>query len=475
MLKKIHSFFALFSFLIILSFWSSTLIVELFYDYNKIALIKSIIVFPGLYVLIPAIMITAISGNILAKSSTNIKLIKIKKRRMPFIALIGLFIMLPSAIYLDYLASLKLFTSTFYTVQGIELIGGGINLSLMFLNIRDSKNKSIKKTQEAKRIDVHHHILPKEYLEKLDSIGISKSLGVSFPDWTPEMSLKFMDKTKIKTAIMSISSPGVSFKDNKEFSLGISRLCNEYMAKVKKDYPMRFGGFASIPLHFVKESIDELTYAIDELGLDGVCLMTNYDGKYLGDESFEEFFKEMNKRKTIVFIHPIDPAEKYDPHLSETGIPNSLIEVTFETTRVAANLLYNDTISKYPNIKYIFSHGGGTIPYLAWRLAMIRYAQKNKKAPTLRALYDFIIKGSPNSGLEVLRDMYYDTALTSGSYALNTLNEFVGTSRIVYGSDFPFAKVSPIVTENLDKHSSFSKEDHEKINYQNSHKLFLKY
>ena len=280
-----------------------------------------------------------------------------------------------------------------------------------------------------------------------------------------------MKKIGIQKVIVSITSPGVYFKDNKDSSMEIARLTNEYMAQLKKDYPSKFGAYASIPLGFVKESIEELKYALDILKLDGVCLLTNYDGTYLGDEKFDEFFDELNKRDAICFIHPTDPGEQLDPKLQEKGIPNSLIEVTFETTRVAANLIYSGSLDKYKRIRYILSHGGGTIPYLAWRLALINYGQKNKRTPVLRALYDFLVKGAPERGLDALRGMYYDTALTSGSYTLNTLNEFVGTSRIVFGSDFPMAKVAPIVAKQLDKHPEFSKEDHEKINYKNVDEL----
>lgn len=327
-------------------------------------------------------------------------------------------------------------------------------------------------SKKSGRVDVHHHIIPSEYVEELKTIGIHDSLGVFFPKWTPEASLKFMKKLGIEKAILSVTSPGVSFKDNKDFSLKIARWTNEYMAALKKQYPGKFGGFASIPLHFVKESIDELKYALGELGLDGACLMTNYDGKYLGDEVFDEFFKELNKRKAVLFIHPSDPAEEFDPHLAETGLPNALIEVAFDTTRVAANLLYNGVASKYPDIKFILSHGGGTIPYLAWRLALIRYAEKDKATLKLRALYDLLAKGEPDAGLKELKNMYYDTAMTSGSYALNTLNEFAGSSRIVFGTDFPMAKVAPIITKNLDKHPGFSIEDNKRINYGNSIELF---
>jgi predicted TIM-barrel fold metal-dependent hydrolase len=327
-------------------------------------------------------------------------------------------------------------------------------------------------SKKTKRIDVHHHILPKEYVEKLKEINITKSLGADFPKWTPETSLSFMKKVGIETAIVSMTSPGVYFKEHKEFSIEISRWCNEYMAQLKKDYPGKFGAFASIPLGLVKESIEELKYAIDVLKLDGVCLLSHYDGRYLGDESFDEFFEELNKRNAIIFIHPTDPAEKYDPKLQEKGLPNALIEVPFETTRVVTNLMYSGSLNRYKNIKYILSHGGGTIPYVAWRISLISYGQKNKKTPVIRALYDFLVKGSPEYGLKMLKDMYYDTAIVSGSYTLNTLNEFAGTSRIVFGSDFPMAKVAPIVAKNLDKHPGFSEQDHEKINYKNCRELF---
>jgi predicted TIM-barrel fold metal-dependent hydrolase len=134
--------------------------------------------------------------------------------------------------------------------------------------------------------------------------------------------------------------------------------------------------------------------------------------------------------------------------------------------------MYSGSLNRYKNIKYILSHGGGTIPYVAWRISLISYGQKNKKTPVIRALYDFLVKGSPEYGLKMLKDMYYDTAIASGSYTLNTLNQFAGSSRIVFGSDFPMAKVAPIVAKNLDKHPEFSKEDHEKIDYKNLLELF---
>lgn len=323
-----------------------------------------------------------------------------------------------------------------------------------------------------KKIDVHHHIVPKEYVEMLKEINITDTLGVDFPKWTPETSFSFMKKVGIQKAIASISSPGVYFKDHKKFSIKISRWCNEYLANLKKEYPDKFGAFACIPLGFVQESVEELKYALDVLKLDGVCLLTHYDGKYLGDEKYDAFFEELNKRKAVLYIHPTDPADEYDPRFQDDGMPNSLLEVTFDTTRAVANMMYKGVLDKFKNIKYILSHGGGTLPFLAWRLSLISYGQKGKRIPVMKALYDFLVKGAPEKGLKQIKNMYFDTALTSGGYALNTLNEFAGSSQIVYGSDFAMAKVAPIVAKNLDNHPEFTDEDHKKIDYQNCIDLF---
>lgn len=319
-----------------------------------------------------------------------------------------------------------------------------------------------------KRIDVHHHIIPEEYVKRLAGIGITESYGIPFPKWNSDKSLAFMKKVGIDVAVLSVSTPGVYFEDD-AFSRELARTCNAHMAEVKDRHPGRFGGFASVPLPDIEGAVEELRYALDDLQLDGVCLFTNYEGKYLGDEIFEDFFKELNERRAVVFIHPTDPAEAYDPKL---GIPNAIIEAPFETTRAVTNLIYTGVTDRYPGIRYILSHGGGTIPYIGWRLALVKYIQKNKKPPVLKSLYEFLIKGGPEAGLEILRSMYYDTATTTSSYALKAMQEFVGARRIVFGSDFPFDKVAPIVARNLRKYTDFSEEDFEAINYKNCLELF---
>ena len=321
-----------------------------------------------------------------------------------------------------------------------------------------------------KRIDMHHHIVPEQYVKGLASIGITESYGQSFPEWSPEKSLSFMSKVGIDVAVMSISTPGVSFADV-HFSRDLARSCNEKMAEVKRNYPGRFGGFAAVPLPDVAAALEELRYGLDELGLDGVCLFTHYGGKYLGDKDFEDFFGELNQRKTVVFIHPTDPMGQYDPGL---GMRNSLIEAPFETTRAVANMLFTGSMDRYSEIKFILSHGGGTIPYLAWRLALIEYGQKDKPPPVFcKSIYDFLIKGGPVSGLKILKDMYYDTALTTSPAALRALQELAGSGHIVFGTDYPFgAKFAPMLAKDLRRYPGFSEQDMRSIDYGNGREIF---
>jgi predicted TIM-barrel fold metal-dependent hydrolase len=325
--------------------------------------------------------------------------------------------------------------------------------------------------QMSSRIDVHHHVLPPEYISMLHEIGVTESYGHPLDEWrrSPEQSIRFMQRLAIDKAIVSISTPGVYFRDD-ELSGRLARVCNDYIADLKRDHPGIFGGFASVPLPDVTGALAELEYALDELGLDGVSLMTNYKGSYLGDSSFNEFFEELDRRKAVVFIHPTDPADAYDPEL---GISNSIIEAPFETTRAIANMLYTGQADRCPDISFILSHGGGTIPYLGWKIALIRYQQEGKKLPVARALYDFLIKGGPESGLRILRSMYYDTALISDKPAIRALVEFAGNRRIVFGTDFPFAeKLAPIVSKNLKTCKDLSEEDLEAVDHLNSSSLF---
>lgn len=134
--KRAHLIAGILAPLCIATFFVSTVLVELFGSQTAVAQLKSLIVTPGLWILIPAIAAAGGSGLFLSKSRRG-RLVDTKKKRMPFIAANGLLVLVPCAIFLNRWAAAGMFDTTFYVVQAIELIAGAINLTLMILNARD--------------------------------------------------------------------------------------------------------------------------------------------------------------------------------------------------------------------------------------------------------------------------------------------------------------------------------------------------
>jgi len=319
------------------------------------------------------------------------------------------------------------------------------------------------------RIDVHHHIVPPDYVSALKAQGITETTGGPFPNWLPSKSIRFMNRLGIDKAVVHISTPGVTFRD-REFSRDLARLCNEYMAGMVKDYPGRFVALAALPMFDVRDAIGELTHAIDVLGLSGAGLLSNYQGVYLGDPSLDPLFAELDRRRLAVHVHPTDPPCDIDT----LKLAHPLVEWPFDTTRAVANMVFNGTIDRFPNVKIILSHGGGTTPFLAWKIALQQYSQTHKKLRA-RSIYDFLVtKRGPEAGIDVLERLYYDTALAASPYALRSLQELVDTSHILFGTDYCWAQpwMAPLFTKALRGYDGFSREDLANVERNNALALF---
>ena len=281
-----------------------------------------------------------------------------------------------------------------------------------------------------KRIDVHHHILPPNFVSALNSLSIPWTGGPEVPSWSLQQAHDMMGAMGIDAAVAS-PSPGVYWGGDTAFAVKLARETNEFVADVVRDDPEHFGGFATVPLPDVDASLEELEYAYDTLGLDGVVLYTSQGDRYLGDRSYDPFFEELDRRKAIVFIHPTTiPPGADAPGLT---IPFGVAEFTFDTTRAVMNMLYSGTLERYPSIRYIVSHAGGTIPYLAWRIAGASYL------PELRD------RAPKTDGLALLQKLYYDTALSTSEFVFGALKEFVPMSQVLFGSDFPY--IGPAVLQ----------------------------
>lgn len=278
------------------------------------------------------------------------------------------------------------------------------------------------------RIDTHHHILPPRYMKAVGESAIAQTLvSGKAPRWTPAHSIEVMDRNGIETAVVSISAPGFSCA-SAEGAEELCRHCNEFAARMRQDYPGRFGSFASLPLPDVDLSLKEISYSLDQLKADGVCLLTNYNGLYLGDDLFELVFDELNRRGAVVYVHPT-----VMPFACLCSLPPASLEYPFDTTRAIANLIFKGTFIRYRNLRFIFSHAGGAITSVAERLSRL------EARPDLK-------KGAPDGVAAELRRLYFDTALSANDLSLSGLLQITSTDKILFGSDFPHAPEATLAT-----------------------------
>lgn len=315
-------------------------------------------------------------------------------------------------------------------------------------------------TQALRRIDVHHHVLPELYKDIQRAAGISGTAYQAFPDWTPEKSLAVMDSHDIATTILSFTSPGIYFGDIAQ-TRESARICNDYLAELASDHPGRFGGFAFLPLPDIDASLRELERVLDDLKLDGVTLLTSVDERYIGHPDFAPLYEELNRRKTVTFIHPC-----YPPGTEAQGwnIPRMIIDYPFETTRVATNLILNGVMERLPDIPFILSHSGGTLPFLAHRIAIF-----DKKTP----LQDSYPKGA----LAYMKRFYFDTALSGDAVPLAALSGVIDSSKILFGTDYPYISEDVVASETagFDAYAGFDDATRAKINRTNAETLFPRF
>lgn len=272
-------------------------------------------------------------------------------------------------------------------------------------------------------IDLHHHILP-DFFWRETNDGAHPVGGIAPLPWDQTSALAFMDDAAIDVAVTSISTPGVHV-GNDARARSLARRCNELAASMIQKRPDRFGGFAALPLPDVDGALEELAYAFDVLKLDGVVLFSNSNGVYLGDKRFEPVFEELERRSAVVFVHP---TASPDPAAHQLGLPDSLIDFTADTTRAIAQMLYSNRFARTPSVKYIFSHAGGMVPYLAGRFAIIDEMN--------------VIPGSESraTAAATLRNLHYDTALSFNPPVLNMLRDEVGLPQVVFGTDYPYLR-----------------------------------
>lgn len=305
----------------------------------------------------------------------------------------------------------------------------------------------------ARRIDVHLHIIPKFYQETVRAAGLGPARRAGYPDYSPELAIELMDASEIEFSITSVAQPGVQFAEAAAAST-LARRLNEYAADLMVKWPKRFGAFALVPMHDIKDAITEIEYSLDVLKCQGVCLFASYGEKYLGDPLFDPILDALDQRGSVVFIHPtLHPSSR----TLDLPWPGFVMEYLFDTTRAAVNLLLSGTLDRFPNIKFILAHAGGTLPYFAWRLAA---------SP---AVDQTLPQWSREKFAAGLKHFWYDNALSCGHTTMGALKTIADPRKILFGSDWPFVPPALVAEEigvhkALDLHSDAERAAIDRLN-----------
>jgi 6-methylsalicylate decarboxylase len=303
------------------------------------------------------------------------------------------------------------------------------------------------------RIDVHTHTVPPFYTKIMETEIMAT--GHPLPAWSPAAAIEMMDKTGVATSMLSPMTRVVqdSFSDKSERARKLARQSNDYTQQLVRDYPGRFGNFAAIPLPDTDGSLKEIEYALDTLKADGIGLWTSYLDKWPGDPIFAPVYEELNRRKTIIFLHSAPPS---CCRALQPGVADSVVEYDFDIARAVVSYLKSDSFRRYSNIRFIFPHSGGTLPVLANRVSETLPEKRSEKDSA--------------EIMDELKGIYFDVAHASYPAPLSAITKIIPISQILFGSDYPI--YNPPVTEGPLDRFGFSAGDLQAINRGNAERLF---
>ena len=281
-------------------------------------------------------------------------------------------------------------------------------------------------------IDTHHHFYAPPYQKAWRDWDAARNIPTfqSQKDWSPTRAVEELDKGGVRAAVLSLpSTPGLWFNQGSPDATRMARACNEFGATMVRDHPGRFGLFATLPMLDIDATLLELAYAFDTLKADGVGLQTNYGDKWPGNPIYQPVFEELNRRKAVVYFHPLVAACCFN---LTVGTFPGVIEVPHDTTRAVTSLLLGGALVRYRNIRWIFSHAGGTVPMLAGRINYFHGRAQN------------VAQFAPEGIEAELRRLYYDTANATHPASMAALLKLVPDTQVTFGSDYPYV---PIATQ----------------------------
>jgi 6-methylsalicylate decarboxylase len=289
------------------------------------------------------------------------------------------------------------------------------------------------------RIDMHHHFAPPAWVAEVKGRPLLQTANTT---WTPAQSIDDMDRGGVATAVVSITNPGLWFGDA-AVTRRLARACNDFGAKLVRDYPTRFGLFAAMPMPDVDATLQEIAYAYDTLKADGIGLLTSYGDTWLGSAAYRPVMEELNRRKAVVHVHPT--AANCCRNLAYApGVAPGSMEYGTDTTRAIMGITFSGDAVRFPDIRFIWSHAGGTLPFLAGRIS----GAANNARDRL-----------PNGLMAELKKFYYDLAGAANAGAIASLLQLVTPSQVLFGTDFPPGGTSRDVARAIEELPFFSPRD----------------
>jgi predicted TIM-barrel fold metal-dependent hydrolase len=297
------------------------------------------------------------------------------------------------------------------------------------------------------RIDVHYHVAPPAWADALNRRSLMHS---AWNGWSEAKAVEDMDRDGVERSVVSVTTPGVWFGDGAEARV-LARACNDYAARLRADHPARFGIFAAVPMPDIDATLAEIAYALDELKVDGIGFLTSYRDKWLGDPAFAPVMAELNRRRALVYVHPTvaDCCRNLTP-----AVHPMLIEYGADTTRAMAQLVFGGEAGRNPDLRLIFSHGGGAMPFVYQRF--VSQAQHPH---------------APPGALNQLRRFYYDTAAAAIAPPMLALRQVVPVSQIVFGTDYPYGTAGTVARQ-LRESGVFDANEIAAIEHGNARVLF---
>jgi predicted TIM-barrel fold metal-dependent hydrolase len=329
------------------------------------------------------------------------------------------------------------------------LIGGAATLAFGAVQTSAFVPKAVAQAKPH-RIDVHHHISPPSWIDELKKM---KKDSPPLTNWSVQKTIEDMDAGGVAIAMTSPTTPQLQGMDAPT-AARVTRESNEYAKKLEADHPGRFGTWAMLPLPYIDESLKAIEYAFDTLKVDGVGIMTSYGDKWLGYQEFEPVWQELNRRKAIVYTHPT--GANCCVNLVR-GVDEAYVEFGTDTTRSIFTMIFSGFAEKYPDINWIWSHGGGSITSFYERFTVQALMRPPYKETFTRDRVE-----------KQIRRFYYDTAAIPNDVTLSALAKMVPVSQILYGTDFPYRRAAEYTKPLAD---FFKAEDLKAVDRENALRL----